>query len=94
MSGQSPSTIAALLRHSGTNLVARYAHLDPSHLKSAVEGVARFGKAVVEPTPIRDQAVKFGPISDGTVTRTGIEGNEEEGKTTEVVEVIGRGERI
>ena len=30
MNGQGPSTIAALLRHSGTDLVARYAHLSPT----------------------------------------------------------------
>ena len=94
MSGQSPSTIAALLRHSGTNLVARYAHLDPSHLKSAVEGVANFGKAVAESKPVSDQTARSWPISDGTVTRTGIDGTEEKVKTTEVVEVVGRGERI
>lgn len=94
MSGQTPSTIAALLRHSGTNLVARYTHLDPSHLKSAVEGVASYGKAVAESKPVNDQAARLWPISDGTVTRTGIKGNEGKGKTTEVVEVFGRGERI
>lgn len=54
MSGQTPSTIAALLRHSGINLVARYAHLDPSHLKSAVEGVASFGKPEAESKPVGD----------------------------------------
>lgn len=94
MSGQTPSTIAALLRHSGTNLVARYAHLDPAHLKSAVEGVASFGKAGAESKPVRDQPVTLGPLPDRTVTRTGNEGNEENGKETETVEIIGRGERI
>jgi len=44
MNGATESTIAALLRHSGTALVKRYAHLSPSHLKEAVEKVARFGK--------------------------------------------------
>jgi len=43
MSGQTESTIAASLRHSGTALVARYAHLSPSHLSDAVESVASFG---------------------------------------------------
>jgi len=33
MNDQAPSTIAALLRHSGTDLVARYAHLSPTHLQ-------------------------------------------------------------
>jgi site-specific recombinase XerD len=45
MNGQGPSTIAALLRHSGTDLVARYAHLSPTHLHGALEGVSGFGKA-------------------------------------------------
>src|SRR5580765_2584718 len=44
MNGQNEGTIAALLRHSTTALVKRYAHLSPSHLKAAVEGVAGFGK--------------------------------------------------
>ena len=48
MNGQSDSTIAALLRHSGTGLVQRYAHLSPTHLKGAVEGVSQFGR---EPEP-------------------------------------------
>ena len=37
MTGKTEGTIAALLRHSTTRLVARYAHLSPSHLKTAVE---------------------------------------------------------
>ncbi len=44
MSGYSDSTLAALLRHKGTALVQRYAHLSPSHLKEAVEGLSGFGK--------------------------------------------------
>lgn len=44
MSGATLGTIAALLRHSGTALVKRYAHLSPSHLQQAVEQVANFGK--------------------------------------------------
>ena len=44
MNGASEGTIAALLRHSTTALVKRYAHLSPSHLRAAVEGVANFGK--------------------------------------------------
>ena len=50
MNGATESTIAALLRHSGTGLVSRYAHLSPSHLQAAVEGVARFGKPTVTET--------------------------------------------
>jgi integrase len=44
MDGHSDTTIAALLRHSTTVLVKRYAHLSPSHLKGALEGLAGFGK--------------------------------------------------
>ncbi|GJL57825.1 MAG: integrase [Nitrospirales bacterium] len=55
MNGQGDSTIAALLRHSGTGLVQRYAHLSPTHLRGAVEGVSGYGKATVQ---------------DGTVAKT------------------------
>jgi integrase len=44
MSGATEGTIAALLRHSGTSLVRRYAHLSPSHLQQEVEKVAAFGR--------------------------------------------------
>ena len=43
MNGQNEGTIAALLRHSTTALVKRYAHLSPSHLKAAVEGARGSG---------------------------------------------------
>ncbi|MFZ1747371.1 MAG: site-specific integrase [Nitrospirales bacterium] len=46
MNGQSDSTIDALLRHSVTALVQRYAHLSPTHLRAAVEGVANYGRPV------------------------------------------------
>lgn len=42
MNGQNDGTFAALLRHSTTALVKRYAHLSLSHLKEVVEGVAGF----------------------------------------------------
>ncbi|ULA61725.1 MAG: Phageintegrase domain-containing protein [Nitrospira sp.] len=42
-SGATERTIAALLRHSGTSLVRRYAHLSASHLQNEVEKVAAFG---------------------------------------------------
>jgi hypothetical protein len=70
MNGQNEGTIAALLRHSTTALVKRYAHLSPSHLKTAVEGVAGFGKAAAA---VRENQVRAGaakPISNGTVTET------------------------
>jgi len=64
MSGQTEGTIAALLRHSSTLLVRRYAHLSPSHLQNAVETVATFRSNGVIPN------------RDGTVMeeRLGIEG--------------------
>lgn len=45
MSGQSDRTIASLLRHSGTGLVQRYAHLSPTHLQDAIESFSTFGQA-------------------------------------------------
>ena len=36
-------TIVMFLRHSGTILVRRYAHVSPSHLQNEVEKVAAFG---------------------------------------------------
>ena len=70
MTGHNEGTIAALLRHSTTALVKRYAHLSPSHLKAAIEGVAGFGKASAEKQEpmVRDR--KPEPISLGTVTGT------------------------
>jgi len=71
MNGQNEGTIAALLRHSTTALVKRYAHLSPSYLKAAVEGVAGFGKA---PAEVRENQIPAGesePVPNGTVTETG-----------------------
>jgi len=48
MAGVTEATIANLLRHSGTALVRRYAHLSPSYLQEAVEKVSTFGKPVKE----------------------------------------------
>jgi integrase len=68
MAGHGDGTIAALLQHSGTALVKRYAHLSDAHLRQAMEGVSQFGR------PYR-QAVgsdhKTGSIADPTVTETG-----------------------
>ena len=50
MSGATEGTIAALLRHSGTVLVRRYAHLSPSHLQDEIEKVSMFGRVATEPT--------------------------------------------
>jgi integrase len=53
MSGTTEGTIATLLRHSGTSLVRRYAHLSPSHLQTEIEKVSAFGKVkTTEPVKI------------------------------------------
>jgi hypothetical protein len=79
MNGQNPSTIAALLRHSGTKLVERYAHLSPTHLKDAVEGVSFYGKPTrKEGQPTVGNQPVFGDIPNGTGTGTGNEKVEEE----------------
>lgn len=91
MGGQNASTIAELLRHSGIDLVKRYAHLSPSHLKTAVEGLSGFGKK--EPTPAETEGGN-GTVATGTVTKTGSGEREKSENPSEVVEVIGRGERI
>ena len=67
MSNAPLGTIAALLRHSSTDLVKRYAHLSPSHLRQAVEMVSGFGKEQ-EPE---------GRLQEGTVTGTGTAEKEE-----------------
>jgi len=55
MSGATEGTIAALLRHSSTVLVRRYAHLSPSHLQEAVEKVARFGRIERPAEPVQEE---------------------------------------
>ena len=77
MNGQSESTIATLLRHSNTSLVQRYAHLSPTHLKAAVEGVANFGKS--QDKDSKEKVMEMGqasPASNPTVTKTGTEAEE------------------
>ena len=49
MEGHNEATIAALLRHSSTALVKRYAHLSRTHLHAAMESVASFGKTNRQP---------------------------------------------
>jgi integrase len=71
MRGVPLATIAALLRHSTTSLVKRYAHLSPGYLKEAVEEVSVFGR-IEKKAPNRvEQPQGIATISDGTVTRTG-----------------------
>lgn len=75
MTGHNEGTIAALLRHSTTVLVKRYAHLSPSHLKAAVEGVAGFGKGAGENAEGKVPEVQPEAVSSGTVTETVTEGS-------------------
>ena len=70
MRGVPLGTIAALLRHSTTALVKRYAHLSPAYLKGAVEEVSAFGKECVDRTETPSIANGKTEISDGTVTET------------------------
>ncbi|WP_370693641.1 tyrosine-type recombinase/integrase [Nitrospira tepida] len=85
MAGHNEGTIAALLRHSSTALVKRYAHLSQAHLKAAVETVGRFG--LFSPTPSQPSADR---LLSGTVTETGTEVRESEERVTEPVEKLER----
>ena len=92
MTGHNEGTIAALLQHSTTALVKRYAHLSPFHLKAAVEGVAGLGKA---PAAVRENQVparEFGPVSNGTVTETGMAVSVEQESGVQVREMFGAGD--
>ncbi len=79
MNGATESDIAASLRHSGTSLVKRYAHLSPSHLRGIMEKVSAFGKPA-------EKDGQDGPISNVTVTGTGNAEESTERKAAEVVE--------
>ena len=70
-------------------LVARYAHLSPSHLKTAVEDLTDFGKDRPE-VPVSKE-IQISSVSDGTVTITGNETAGLRDNETEVVEKIGSG---
>ena len=92
MTGHNEGTIAALLRHSTTALVKRYAHLSPSHLKAAVEGVAGFGKA---PAAVRENQIparESGPVSNETVTETGMAVSVGQEISVQVREMFGAGD--
>lgn len=93
MSGVTEATIASLLRHSGTTLVRRYAHLSPSYLQEAVEKVSAFGKPkATESTKAVDcQPEKTGDEMEATkedealtgistVPKTGNSGEGDEGR--------------
>ena len=94
MSGQGDGTIAALLRHSTTGLVRRYAHLSPTHLKAAIETVANFGKLFTNRPEPSQQENKTDPISNGTVTKTVTGEASKKEPVAEVVEIFGAGDGI
>jgi integrase len=94
MSGQAEGTIAALLRHSTTGLVRRYAHLSPTHLKAAVETVASFGKPAPTSPETHHATVEEAQIFNGTVTKTVTRETVTDGTGREVVEKIGAGDGI
>lgn len=52
----------------------RDAHLNPTHLKAAVESVAKFGKPAGGKTPAPVQGTKPEPILNATVTESGMAG--------------------
>lgn len=83
MTNYREGTIAALLRHSTTALVKRYAHLSQDHLKGAVEDVAGF-----------EQFRKKPATEIPTVTKTGNVLGAKPTKEVEVVDLIGAGEGI
>ena len=88
MNGQAPATIAALLRHSGTDLVTRYAHLAPSHLQEAREGVSGLGKVKRETAQTGLESKQEGQNSNLAVTGTGTERDEREGEVCKSVKVL------
>ena len=92
MTGHNEGTIAALLRHSTTALVKRYAHLSQSHLKAAVEGVAGFGKAPAAVRETQVPAEQTRLVSNGTVTETGTPCPVGQGIGIEVREIYGAGD--
>jgi len=94
MNGATEGTIATLLRHSSTALVRRYAHLSPSHLKAAVEGVASFGQAKKNGTNRVSQAIQGEVFSIPTVTGTGTGVTVENARDTEVSKNVGAPDRI
>jgi len=79
MQDATQGTIAALLRHSTTTLVRRYAHLSPSYLKEAVEQVSSFGKVETLDTESASLKDELEPVSIPTVTKTGNEEGVEAG---------------
>ena len=79
MMGKSDNTIATLLRHSTTRLVRRYTRLNLEYLQGTVEELSAFGKPQVTEEQSLDKKEGKTPISNGTVTKTGIGEKTEEG---------------
>jgi integrase len=82
MSGVTEYDIASCLRHAGTSLVRRYAHLSPTHLRAVVERVSTYGNTLPPASPTSET----GHISAGTVTGTGKIVAIEEEESLEVLE--------
>jgi hypothetical protein len=74
------------------DLGARYAHLSPSHLRGALEGISGFGKS--ETTKARAEPIQEGQDLSLTVSGTGTKQAGREREEAQVVDCIGRGERI
>ncbi|MEO8341059.1 MAG: hypothetical protein ABI604_15330 [Nitrospirota bacterium] len=94
MNGQAPSTIAALLRHSGTDLVVRYAPLSPTHLQEALEGVSGFGKVKRKKAETVTESRQEEQNSIPTVTGTGTEQKGQHVEEIQTVETVGAGDGI
>lgn len=94
MSGQAEGTIAALLRHSTTGLVRRYAHLSPTQPKAAIETVASFGKPSPSTVEPRQRETETAKISNGTLTKTVNGEVGQKGLAMEVIEKFGAGDGI
>jgi integrase len=89
MEGATDREIAAALRHSSTALVKRYAHLSPSHMRVMVEKVSHHGKIARECKPVTNPEGVSQTFTNGTVSRTGIDGSVGERSGVEVGNIIG-----
>ena len=74
MSGATEGTIATLLRHSGTVLVRRYAHLSVSHLQDEIEKVSAFGKVADRQTGRNDSTAEHLEIGKPVGEEVSVEG--------------------
>ena len=74
MSGATEGTIATLLRHSGTVLVRRYAHLSVSHLQDEIEKVSAFGKVADRQTGRNESTAEHLEIGKPVGEEVSVEG--------------------